>query len=819
MFHILKQCIGQVLNPDQLIRNRYSVFKSLLNSDRDCHHLLAKLEEIYYTGKPIDITRIRVLFHDLSASVKAMIGALHELAPGQYRNLSAYHKKLDFYGRFALARPQTVSAGPYVLSLEDRYTDDCLVGGKALHLTQLKNVLNLPVPRGFILSTSAWNSIVEHNVLREKIDQALAELDTDSLASLQTVSGRLRAFIQSATIPEAIASAIREAAQSLAAGQDVLFAIRSSAVAEDSDLSFAGQYLSVLNVPQEEIHSAYLDVLASKYTPEALLYRIYNGLDDQAAPMAVLVLEMVRAEKSGVVITSGTEQEQSRHVSVSMVKGFGDKLMSGEVKPEKIDISYSVGQPVCTTGASTTGLPEKVLHQLLSSTQQIDDYYLVPQEIEWSYDQKGDLYFLQSRRLSRPMVSGRAHPTQEVPALPLLFQGGETAAPGVACGTIFKLQQTNPLPEIPQGSILVCAITPPFLVSLLPKLGGVIASEGSTADHFSSVSREFGVPVLLQAGKVIEQLQTGEMVVLDADNRCVFQGAADVPESLNPRKRLSPESPVGAILKMVIHFTSPLTLLDPAAGNFKPEGCRSLHDIIRFVHEKGVQAMFLKNPDSFFRKPTTIRLTSEIPLQVFLIDVGDGIRKKRDSPHAATPAEITCKPFTALWQGMSHPGVNWRDRNHFDWASYDTIALAGGVARKNDSDLASYCLVSQEYLNITIRFGYHFTLIDCLCGTIPEENYILLRFAGGGGTESGKDLRLRFIRTILESLEFVCEQSSQLLDARLMRYDCAAICAKMEQFGQLLGSVRLLDMVLKHEEELAPLVEKFFSGVYDFSCN
>ena len=174
-------------------------------------------------------------------------------------------------------------------------------------------------------------------------------------------------------------------------------------------------------------------------------------------------------------------------------------------------------------------------------------------------------------------------------------------------------------------------------------------------------------------------------------------------------------------------------------------------------------------------------------------------------------------PFLQLWKGLTNPGVNWHNRRHFDWKSHDSIALAGGVSLKNDSELASYCLVSREYLNFNMRFGYHFALLDCLCGKVPEENYILMRFAGGGGTEQGKDLRLDFLSRILGRLDFTCERTGDLLDARLLRYAEGIIMTRLETLGCLLASVRLLDMVLKDSDQLTAMVDLFFSGTYDFS--
>ena len=92
-----------------------------------------------------------------------------------------------------------------------------------------------------------------------------------------------------------------------------------------------------------------------------------------------------------------------------------------------------------------------------------------------------------------------------------------------------------------------------------------------------------------------------------------------------------------------------------------------------------------------------------------------------------------------------------------------------------------------------------------------------MRFAGGGGNSLGKDLRLGFIVKVLTRLNFTCEQTGELLDARLMRYDKKITADRLDQVGRLLGAVRLLDMVLTDEKMIEAMVENFFQGKYDFS--
>ena len=36
-------------------------------------------------------------------------------------------------------------------------------------------------------------------------------------------------------------------------------------------------------------------------------------------------------------------------------------------------------------------------------------------------------------------------------------------------------------------------------------------------------------------------------------------------------------------------------------------------------------------------------------------------------------------------------------------------------------------------MNVNLRFGYHFVILDSMCTGTAEENYILFRFSGGGG--------------------------------------------------------------------------------------
>ena len=67
-------------------------------------------------------------------------------------------------------------------------------------------------------------------------------------------------------MPDEIARGIRFAVSEILTGDD-LIAVRSSALAEDGEISFAGQYASELNVQPNDVLEAYKRVLAGKYCP------------------------------------------------------------------------------------------------------------------------------------------------------------------------------------------------------------------------------------------------------------------------------------------------------------------------------------------------------------------------------------------------------------------------------------------------------------------------------------------------------------------------------------------------------------------------
>ncbi len=844
---LFKHWTYQVFSPGVLLRRKYDAFKSLLNHDKRCHELMAEIEEIYHSQTKVDFVVIERKCNELCKRVAAMIEDFSLMCPGSYPTLKDHFKKISSYINFIFLPPRSATSPPYTVPLlnASRKNDFIMLGGKAYNLTKVSSEAGLPIPKGFVITTNAFNFFIEFNQLRRQIDDKLANLDITSTEMLDQVSSELMKMIMSGTIPPELERAIekeyRSFAESVPAGTRL--AMRSSAVAEDAEASFAGQYRTVLNVDHSSLLDAWKKVIASKYSPRALYYRISYGLSDLETPMAVLALEMLDSRVSGIIYTDDPERPGAGNIVIHAIWGLGELLVQGEVSSDAYIVSRGENPQVLkkTVGDKAKEMrlgkatePEIVdvpAARRKAFTLQDDEVLLLarwgmkleqvfqgPQDIEWAKDENGRIVILQSRPLA--LKSGDTEPCEcdfGKISNPVLISGGETASPGIGAGQVFKLAKETDLEKVPRGAVLVAENTLPHYVKIMDKLNAVVTDVGSTAGHFASVAREFGVPTLVNTKEATSKIEHGIEVTVHADGKTVYAGIIrSMLEKPCARRKTTQETPFQQKLKYLVSFISPLRLLDPQAPNFVPEECQSLHDIIRFLHEKAVSEMFSLGDKWGRAAKGARRLVSNLPLSLFVVDVGGGLSEEAKNKNEIVMEEVISIPLRALWQGLTHPSVKWSEISHFDWKEFDNIALAGGVSKKSSKSLATYAVISRDYLNLSVKFGYHFVIVDTICGENPQQNYISFRFAGGGGLPHQRGLRLLFLSEILNRLGFKVVTKGDLLDAQFQGHAQSATEKRLAELGRLIGATRLLDMYLKSEEDVRAFIDDFMAGKSHF---
>ena len=236
---LFKHWTYQVFAPGTLLRRKYEAFKSLLRHDAVALELIADLEELFYGEVLADRQRANWLAARLSRSVKTMAGQLVEMNPTKYMDLPEYFRKIDFYVRMALELEQPEVGPPYILSLEDAASLPRMAGGKAANLGRVLGVEDVPVPPGFVVTANAFNYLVDYNELGEEFDSRFRQMVAGDRDLLGGLTAELQELIMAAEVPEEISRGIRFAVSEIITGDD-LIAVRSSALAEDGEISFAG---------------------------------------------------------------------------------------------------------------------------------------------------------------------------------------------------------------------------------------------------------------------------------------------------------------------------------------------------------------------------------------------------------------------------------------------------------------------------------------------------------------------------------------------------------------------------------------------------
>lgn len=320
---------------------------------------------------------------------------------------------------------QRVATHPLIHWFDDPACADVRrAGGKGASLSRMA-AAGLPVPPGFVVSAHAFARFLDAHGVAQRIVETLETIDPADRVSRETASQQIRDLVRSLSVPPEIAEALRTAYRELGGGQDVPVAVRSSAIAEDSQAaSYAGQQETYLNVTgPAQVVERVRDCWASLFGSHAIFYRSEKGtLRDLG--IAVVVQRMVTPEKSGVLFTADPVQRRRDRCVVEATWGFGEAVVSGLVVPDNYQVSRAerrverafvpvkrvmlvrnragdglVEVPVPEGSERARVLSDEELLALVELAAQVERFFGSPQDIEWAIA-GGTVYLLQSRPIT-----------------------------------------------------------------------------------------------------------------------------------------------------------------------------------------------------------------------------------------------------------------------------------------------------------------------------------------------------------------------------------------------------------------------------------
>jgi pyruvate,water dikinase len=821
------------------VREKYQGFRDLLTLNNECLELLAGLQEDLQFVPPLrDVLgdRIGAIFgrsESIVSALERLSGipylSLHKAVESQRRQVEAY-----------IAAAQELATPRLSFSLSEVTARDALMaGGKAAALGEVKNVMGLPVPEGYVITTEGYRQFF--GVPRwQSIRNAMRDLDPSNPRAVQAASATLTANVMEAPLTRAVEVAITERALTLETGSLGL-AVRSSAMGEGGTHAFAGQFQSRINVPKDDVVDAYRRVVASRFSERAIVYRLFWGLSERESPMAVLFLPTLDAKAAGVLYTRDPKDHRSENLWITSTRGLALDIASGRTPADLFVVSRGRTHTVVERQIASkdtrieardgggverrsseaeerlsASLGTEDLQVLANWGVRIEEHFGTPQDVEWVLDTAGNLWIVQARPLilAEPLsIKARAR-TRE----PSILTGGQTVCPGKVSGRAFLVTEDHGLDEAPEGAIVFMPRISPEIVRVLARVGGLVAEWGNITGHGAAILREFKIPSVFGMAGSREHVKTGDEVSLDAVQLALHRGllwpSRDLSKERKERFRDLSSDPINRRL-LALH------LLDPSSFHFRPRGCKSAHDVLRFCHEKAIEAMFAVNDMETERGPrASKRLEASVPIQLHVLDLGGGLKLENPDDRKVKPEEIVSRPFQAIWRGICHPGVSWSRGMP---ASLDGIAsvLAGSFASHQSSARRalgdrSYLLVADQYMNLNSRLAYHFTLVDACVTDLPNQNYVAFRFAGGGATRWRRNLRASFIEASLAHFGFQVDRRGDVVNAWFKKAPARETEDMLDILGRLMACASQLDMYMTSDAVMAWYVKQFIEGNYAF---
>ncbi len=447
------------------------------------------------------------------------------------------------------------------------------VGGKNASLGEMISHLKeagVNVPGGFATTAAAYREFLAHDKLDERINAALAELDTDDVDALAETGERIRRWVIDHPFPPGLAEQIETAYHELAGDDEAMsVAVRSSATAEDlPDASFAGQQETFLNVRGlDNVMLAIKDVFASLFNDRAISYRVHQGFAHDQVALSAGIQRMVRSDTgaSGVMFTIDTESGFDKVVFITSSFGLGEAVVQGAVNPDEFYVykpNLEAGRPALlrrilggkalkmvytddtSHGKSTEfvdvneadrqrfSLTDADAEDLARQAVIIEKHYGRPMDIEWGKDgETGELYILQARpETVRSRQGASTLERYRLKATGPVLAEGRSIGQRIGAGRVRNVSSIREMSRVQPGDVLVTDMTDPDWEPVMKRAAAIVTNRGGRTCHAAIIARELGIPAVVGTGDATEVLADGTPVTVscaEGDTGFVYEGELD----------------------------------------------------------------------------------------------------------------------------------------------------------------------------------------------------------------------------------------------------------------------------------------------------
>ncbi|MBU2647998.1 hypothetical protein KKI24_25050 [bacterium] len=827
LFSRFKRATRNPVKGLETIKALFSKFRMILDLNTRFLEKLAEMETSLGGEFVFDSAYLNSSLQEVNGLVYQVVYSLNALTDNRY---------IDLFDKF-----QTIKAilenivegglGPYGNKLTVphsviRWEMEPLVGHDNACLGEIHHSLGRRIPDGFVITVTAYRHFMEANQLVDETVQFLGKKGAPE-SDHTRFTERLKKTGLSRDLEQAIQDELTDLYTRR--GPDVSLSMHASVITRADSPFSKPTVRRILEAPADLLTRSYPDILLG-----CLLDVVESNHEpDSEEPLAIVVSirEVIPSRLHGTIVTFDPENSAAGTLTITAGSGRSDDPAADPDDGERYVVAIShphdlmesriIPKPLKTALPDGTKPLDQLKNTLLRGSAlvgrdklttlveigvEMERIFGLPQKINWAEDDDGQLVITAIEPIIAkppPGVSTEAL-SSEIQQAILLLDSGATAQVGTATGLVVHVTDQYQASDFPLGGIAIARHASPQLSPVLRRAGALITEVGAPAGHLATVAREFRVPMIVGSHNALELLQEGSEVTVDAEECKVYEGSIPALLNYNPfQLGLLATDPEYNILRRMLRWMTPLNLIDPESTQFKPDGCQSLHDIIHFSHEKAVDEIVnLHRRHKHLKNYPTRTLESEIPLNITILDMADGL-SLADDRHVRME-NIASKPFQAILKGLLVKDT-W-DQEPSRISMKDIIS---GMKQTQDM-LASrpefvgqnLAIISRDYLNFSLRLGYHFNVVDSYVSDHPNENYIYFRFVGGFADPQRRHNRAGLIQMILESLDFNVKIKGDLVVGKLKMAARQDLELALIRIGELIAFTRQLDVKLVSEADV-----------------
>ena len=464
---------------------------------------------------------------------------------------------------------------PYVKKLNELNINNIdLVGGKNASLGEMISELTdlgIKVPGGFATTSHAYQDFLNQDDLGKRINNVLNNLNVDNIEELTKTGRQIRQWILETEVSSELKSEIEKEWKEITNNEDLAFAVRSSATAEDlPDASFAGQQETYLNiVGLDNLIEALHHVYASLYTDRAISYRIHQGFNHSEVALSVGFQQMVRSDigSSGVMFSLDTETGFKDAVFITSSLGLGETVVQGSVNPDEFYVykkalennnypilrktlgdksikmilgkNNTLGETVQIIKVDEIesrnfSISDQDIIDLAKYAVTIENHYKRPMDIEWGKDgSDGEIYILQARPETVQSRSGNTINRFSLKSKSSVLTTGRSIGQKIGSGTAKIIKNINEMHRIQDGDVLISDMTDPDWEPIMKKASAIVTNRGGRTCHAAIIARELGIPAVVGCNNATEKVPDNSAVTVscaEGDEGFVFDGILEFEE-------------------------------------------------------------------------------------------------------------------------------------------------------------------------------------------------------------------------------------------------------------------------------------------------